>query len=318
MTKFAKIIISALVTLGLVIMIWRYLDFEHLTRVLVHLRWPWFAMSVAMLGFAQWLRACRLHRLLHISGGRWRLFNTICLYGLLSNTLPTGLAEPSLVYLLKKKHDIPLYSGTAVLLAVRLADLMIMSVLLLIVSLSARRRLPVEIVLFSGLFLAVLLAVLGLGRIWLENQGIFQRIKGPRLMGWLSKHLAALAQAFESIRVPGSLGPLVVYSVSVWLVMYLCHLAMIYALGVRLSGYAVMLLYLLTFPVKLLPIRGVGDFGTHEAVWFVASIILGLEAADSALLGFGTHIIFLMAIVITAQIPLISSYYSLVARKAER
>ena len=69
----------------------------------------------------------------------------------------------------------------------------------------------------------------------------------------------------------------------------------------NLHCYEMLLLFLMVGAINVLPIRGVGNLGTHELAWVVPLSLLGYSRSSAILMAFGTHaIVFinLLAVVI--------------------
>jgi hypothetical protein len=66
------------------------------------------------------------------------------------------------------------------------------------------------------------------------------------------------------------------------------------AMGVHLSLPAIIFACSFGFMTSILPIQGIGNFGTFEAGWTAGFLIVGLPAELAISTGFGFHIITLL------------------------
>lgn len=306
MNRSPKIIISVIVSIGLCFFVWQFLNLDALLKVLRSISFKWLLITLIVFLLYQWFRTLRFELLIDMKNSRYRLFNTLCLHALLNHTLPVGLGEAALVYLLKKNYtDVTIHSGTASLLFARLIDLILFIILFFGIGLLFSKSLPSEF----NLIMYILLVVISIGILLLWFLVSRYRDHSPPenrkdLRGLLVKHILFFLNSVHDIFKRKNWFSIVLYSLCMWLMMYLFFLSTILSLGFEMSWYVVLILYLLMFPLSLLPIRGIGSFGTHEAAWFFILQFLGIEAFDSALLGFGSHIVFLIIIILVALIPL--------------
>jgi len=123
MSNSAKIFFCTLIAVVLCAVVWRYLNTAEFVEVMKNTSLSWLAVSGLLFLVYQWLRTLRFSLLADTGGSGWQLFNTLCLHSFLNSTLPAGLGEAALVYLLKKLHGLPYPSGAALLLAARFIDL---------------------------------------------------------------------------------------------------------------------------------------------------------------------------------------------------
>jgi uncharacterized protein (TIRG00374 family) len=276
----------------------------------------WFVAAGLLFLFYQWARTLRFGLLADSPGFDWQLFNTLCIHSFLNGTLPAGLGEAALVFLLKKLHGLSYPSGTALLLAARFVDLVLFCVLFLIISFTFADKIPVDIFLWIGGVLVVLIIAFGLFRALTRYLNTVNHFQDGKLQSTITVNLRAFSDTIVEVSKRKIWLRLIVYSMGMWFAMYLFFLTIIFSLGYVLSWYSVLMLYLLILPINLLPIKGIGNFGTHEAAWFVALRILGLPTADSALLGFGSHILFLVVIILTLLIPFCHFFFSTLRQNA--
>jgi uncharacterized protein (TIRG00374 family) len=276
----------------------------------------WFVAAGLLFLLYQWIRTLRFSLLADSAGSDWQLFNTLCIHSFLNNTLPAGLGEAAVVFLLKKLHGLSYPSGAALLLAARFVDLVLFCVLFFVIGLTFSDKVPVDILLWIGGVLAVLIIALSLFRALTRYLSTVNHLQGGKLQTAITVHLQAFTNTIVEVSKRKIWFRLILYSMGMWFAMYLFFLTIIFSLGYALSWHSVLMLYLLILPINLLPIKGIGNFGTHEAAWFVALRILDLSTADSALLGFGSHILFLVVIVLTLLIPFCHFFFSTLRPKA--
>ena len=58
-----------------------------------------------------------------------------------------------------------------------------------------------------------------------------------------------------------------------------------------------MFVVMIMIPTRLLPIQGLGNFGTHEAGWVFAFHLFGYGTGESILIAFNSHIVLLVYVI---------------------
>jgi uncharacterized protein (TIRG00374 family) len=300
----AKITISFVIAALLFSFISKFLDYQRVGAILRQVSFKWLGMSFAAFLVYQWFRGLRFQLLVNLSGQNGKFFNTQCMHAFLNNTLPGGLDELSLVYLLKRFHEVTFHYGAASLLVARFIDLALFSSLFVILIVFSWQLLtkPLIIVMTGVIGMLIIAAITVRALFYYEKT---QKLKDG-ILGKLHHHIASFSSAMRDVLSRGGYVKVILYSAAMWIAIFLHFLTAIWALGFQLSWFTVLLLYLMLLPIQLLPVKGVANFGTHELPWFVALQLLGLNASDAAVLGFGTHILFLIIVFMTALIPVMN------------
>jgi uncharacterized protein (TIRG00374 family) len=315
MSNSAKIFFSTLIALGLCAVVWRYLNTSEFIGVMKNISLKWLVVSSLLFLVYQLLRTFRFSLLANARGSGWQLFNTLCLHSFLNSTLPAGLGEAALVYLLKKLHGLPYPSGAALLLAVRFIDLALFCLLFFLVGVAFLDKMPLEIFLgMCGLLGALVIALILVRSLSKYETSLGNSHRGE-LQTTIREHLRLFLDTLAEVSNRKIWLGLILYSAGMWFTMYLFFMTIIFCLGYAIPWHNVLMLYLLILPINLLPIKGIGNFGTHEAAWFIALQILGLKTAESAVLGFGSHILFLTVITLTLLIPFSKYFVSTLREK---
>lgn len=296
MSKGLKLGLSLLVAVALAWHVSRYLDDDSLPALRARLRPEWLLAALGVFLIYQLIRARRFQLLVgqpHLSLGG--LFDTMSIQGMLNMLLPAGLGEPALVLLLRRMHGVQAHRGLASLVAARLADLLLVSVLLPVFALVSPTPLPTQVFwLMVGLVGCFPLALLALV--------LVLRLRHLPWLRRLSHHGDRVVFALNEIRARGVMGRALLCSAGMVLCTYGLFLCTMRALGSPLDATLVAALYLIQFPVSLLPVKGVGNVGTHHAAWFYALLILGVERGEASLLAFGSHAVFFAVICAAAGI----------------
>lgn len=312
MWRGTKVLVSLFLAVGLTLLVWRYLDVEQLIATLKRTSLGWFAASVALFFLYQWFRALRFRLLVDVEGGRGALFITLCAHALFNSILPAGLGELAFVWLLRRLHNLRYAEGAASLIVARFVDLSVFTALFVAVVVIFGDELPMALSLFTmGMVLSLVIGF------FILREGV-RRALAAKLdnNSWMNRFAVPVALAMKVIHSRGAYLPLAGYSMLMWVCMYLYFLTTVWALGYFISATQMLMFYLMLFPIRLMPIKGVANFGTHEAGWFIALVLLEVPSSQAATLAFGSHILFLAGLFIVALLPLGS--LTLVALKERR
>ena len=236
-----------------------------------------------------------------------RIYPTFCLQCFINMVLPMWLGEAVLVYLLRKLHSVNLRSGTACLILLRSIDFFLFAIsmptLVVFSYHSLPSKLTVSLPLLAVVFGMPLLLLTIFSRRSL-NVKHFNLGLPPRLGKRIEHHVCEFQAAFRMFANDRNLFQIAIHSAIMWIFSYLHYVFAIWALGFHLSTGDILKLYILLLPLQLVPIKGIADLGTLEGSWFLCLRIIGLNAADAALLGFGSHVLFMLAYILTFVVGL--------------
>jgi uncharacterized protein (TIRG00374 family) len=230
-------------------------------------------------------------------------------HNMVNNILPARTGELSYIYLLKKLHNKKTGEGIATLFVARVFDFISIS-LLFLVSAFMMHELPKMIIksvwviaLFLGLIAIFLIALLFFGKPFLNLvKTFFERFK------WNKKHFAdyllrkgeETVESFEKIKMSGKIMiiALILNSFGIWLFLYSLNYILVRAMGINLSYFEVVFASTFAVFTTILPIQGIGGFGTLESGWTVGFIAVGVTKEVAISSGFGFHIILWLYFVI--------------------
>jgi len=99
-----------------------------------------------------------------------------------------------------------------------------------------------------------------------------------------------MAESFNGIRRDQLIRSALI-SAMIWIILYSVNYALITAMGINLPLEAVFFASTFFFMISILPIQGIGGFGTLEGSWTISFMAAGVtkEAAISS--GFLVHLI---------------------------
>jgi uncharacterized membrane protein YbhN (UPF0104 family) len=298
-----RITVSVAVSVILLVLCLRYLDLAKFTERIAEVSPGYFVASFACFFAYQVLRTFRFRMLAQVPAGLPSLFNTLCVHSFLNTNLPAGLGELALAYLLKKFHFVEYNRGLAAISAARVVDLGLFCIIIFAVVSLGLFDAPEELYWVLGglgLILIFVLAIIFLLHRFLPYLDQSKPTWWVKCLGFVRSYVANLVL----LREQHIARPVALFSLGMWFLLYLYFVFTIKALHFDIPIFNILLLYLLIFPMNILPVKGVANLGTHEAAWFIALSLLGMSPGDSATLAFGSHLIFFIVICAIQFFPL--------------
>jgi len=285
------------------------LDITNLIEVLSHVSFKWIAAGVFFYWVQIVLKAIRFKYILGIENrfiGR-----TIGVQGghaILNNILPGGLGEVSILYLFKKVMNINYSKSVSSLFTLRTIDFVLSAMLFALLFLFKSK-----IVCFSTMLWTIMECLIGISVILLVFTGIFVYsdkffkkysesafINKFNILNRLNNFLIAMRIhlsgfiAFDSILVLSFL------TLLIFLVTYFVLVAAAKTLNSGLLFPEIFFVFLMLWPITVLPIKGILNIGSHELGWVVPLMIIGHSNSTAVLIAFGTHTILLLNVLVTA------------------
>ena len=248
------------------------------------------------------LRALRFHILLNRKVGLRDLFNIVCVHNLVNNILPARTGELSYIYLLKKLHNKKAGEGIATLFVARVFDFIAISLLFFISALMIQDlpEMIMKAVWVIGFLLVVIVILLTIllyfGESFLNRVRRFFRmfnLDKKYFADYLLRKGEEAVESFDEIKTNGKVRAIevIIISFGIWLFMYSINYALITAININLDFFAVLLASTFSLFTTVLPIQGIGGFGTYEGGWTVGFIAVGLTKEVAISSGFTVHII---------------------------
>ncbi|MDO8643183.1 MAG: lysylphosphatidylglycerol synthase transmembrane domain-containing protein [Candidatus Woesearchaeota archaeon] len=245
------------------------------------------ALGFVLYALGYLIRAVRFYYLLDKKLGLRVLFFVVCIHNMINSLLPARLGELSYVYLVKKKN-IPLAQSTAGLVLTRIFDLIALIILFLVALFMARATLPV---FFKNLIpvVWVVLGVLIVGSITLILcEPWLRRFADSRLQ--ILRMLHSFVHSFRREHTCSKIIMLSLSSIVLWISQFL----MIYFIFwhmLPVSGWYILIGSLFPILSTVLPVQGIAGFGSIEAAWALAFVMLGLSKEVAIATGFVFHFV---------------------------
>ena len=262
-------------------------------------------LSIMCFFIRAFARSYRLKSLSRSQEPHINFFAMICLQSFFMLILPAALGEIALVYLMNKLQKMPGSTAFASVTVARVFDLGIYLLVMTLLFLSISTNIPfaIKAVLTVGLA-AFLIVIFIIVRILKRKQFIFYSENSSgfrRKIGiFLQQYLAAL----KEIDRQGSLCTLISTSVLVFIMNLAIMTFNIKAFNDSIAIDNIIQFNLLATPMYFLPIKGIGNLGTHEAVYFYGLQIVGVGEDLSSVLGVATHSLDLVLVSISAIVGL--------------
>jgi hypothetical protein len=309
-------LLALIVTVSLLYILLSEVQIEEIVSTLLSLD-PFFLI----LGFVAYattylLRALRFSILLHDELRISDLFSVVCAHNMANNILPARTGELSYVYLLNKICKKSIGDGFSTLVVARVFDFVFIT-LFFVVSALVTSDLPEgseRVIQMAVLFLSVILFLLSTLLFFPRRfinfieyiAGVLGAKESDLLRSFLSK-VEEVLESFGKIRSIGRAGFSKVFLVTffIWLVLYIMIFILARGMGIDLEFISMMLASSFSVFTNVLPIQGVGGFGTVEGGWTIGFVALGLDLETAISTGFTYHIVVLIYVFILGLLGLL-------------
>jgi uncharacterized membrane protein YbhN (UPF0104 family) len=122
-----------------------------------------------------------------------------------------------------------------------------------------------------------------------------ERAKAHKSFSWVQKKLNEMAEDFYAIRTRKVYFPVSLTAVVSWIMVFWMCYVLLRGFGIETSFIKVVSGSSVGLMASVLPISGVGNWGTLEAGWAAGFLIAGLNKEKVIALGFGVHILIFIA-----------------------
>jgi hypothetical protein len=247
-------------------------------------------------------RSLRFYYLLKKEIPMTDLFSVVCVHNLMNMVLPAKTGELSYIYLVNKHHDRTIGEGIATLLIARIFDIISISILFLVSfaivihSITANIVLIYGVILVLGLFIVLLSFFFYKSRSFLEA-GLrlfsFVQIEKTQPVNFILKKGEETVFALETARTTKEYSFIKIFllSLGIWGCMYAFIALMVISMDIHTGLFAIFFACTFAFMTAILPVQGIGNFGTFEAGWTVGFLSIGVPPEMAVSTGFSYHII---------------------------
>ncbi len=260
-------------------------------------------------------RALRFRLLLEKAINLGRLVNIVAVQNLIGNLVPLRVGELSLVYL-NKKAGVRGTKSLAVLIIARVFDLAVLSGFLMLSLLFLEGAFIPKGLVFGlgaitlGAFIALLAMLFLKEKFLLLTEKIFSimHLQRSAFFQKVKDHIIDTIHGFEVIRGKREAGATFLLTLAAWVPSFLLFFLLVQALGLRLGFWQVVFFNVFQIFLPMIPVYGIGGFGTTEGYLTVMLILFGIGKDQAILSSFVLHIIILGFTVLVGAIGLIGLY----------
>lgn len=312
-SKRLTIIFTVLITIVLLALLFTQINLVDVITVIKNINPIYLVAGFILYTSSYFFRAWRFYILLNKEVSIKDLFNIGCVHNMINNLLPARTGELSYIYLLKNVNDRTTGEGVATLVVARIFDFMVISVFF-IFSLFINRNVPSGLMdfLWIGIVFFVIMIIFILS-ILFSSGAILTQIKkffGLFHIETTSFGFYFIQKSEESINCINAyktaktkiMGKCLILSILIWSSIYSMTFLLMYAMNFKLSFSLILLGSTFAIFSTILPIQGIGGFGTTESAWAIGFILLGISKQDAINSGFGYHIIVLIFTIIMGSL----------------
>lgn len=229
---------------------------------------------------------------------------------MVNSLLPARTGELSYVYLLKKRHNKTAGAGAATLITARLFDMITILMLFFISTLfvSTRFDTPAEVrwMIIALMFVVTLVLIITISQghtfiMLLRKMATHLGMDKIRTLNYVFRKMDEATESFSDMhRVTFVWSALV--SIVLWLVLYSVNYTLIIAMGIDMTFWTVLFASTFAIITTILPVQGIGGFGTIEGGWAIGFIAAGMSKEFAISSGFSVHIILISYVIILGYI----------------
>jgi len=283
-----SVIVSLVLTCVLGYLVLREFELESAREVLLGWNWRYAPAIIFLAMLKNVVRGLRLHAMSPANASRSAFIFAVSFQNLFFLTLPALLSEASLVYVLRRLLRVNLHQGITNVSIVRAFDLLVYLVFSALIILVVWRDAPAA--LLEGLLL--LFGMLALAAVAIHLVLGSRALTGPGrsgLAGKLSAQIRLFRESVVQVSDRNLLARVAAYTLVNYALTIALFVIVVQSFHDRISTTSCVLLNIFTTPVFLLPVKGLGNFGTHEAAYFYGLQLLGVEARAAVGIALGTH-----------------------------
>jgi glycosyltransferase 2 family protein len=281
-----KIIFSTILTVVLLYFLLSFISFSDLKDSILKLSLPFILLALFFYLSAYVFRTLRFLIFLKKDLSFKELFPVVCIHNFMNYIIPARVGELSYLYLLKRKK-IEFGKSVASLAVVRFFDLFVVA-LFFFFSLLFMKNVPESL---NGI-ISIIAVFVGLLLIFLLISPLLYRYFSDKVDGSRNKFLKKVKEIYDALIVIKSKSKLFVLfllSFLIWFSLYSLTYVLLIDLGLQFSIWQAIII--ISFPVlaSVLPIYGLGGYGTTEAAWLIPFLAFGISKEVAIPTGFVIH-----------------------------
>lgn len=287
------------------------INIDDVIKIITNIKPIYLLAGFLLYACSYFFRALRFWILLKGEVNLFDLLKIVCVHNMMNNLLPARTGELSYIYLLKKIHNRSIGEGIATLVVARVFDFLLIAGIFLSASILLQFYIiknGMFYVIFAVIILLIcvslLICLMKADKI--KTTELFEKMLDDDNLNetTLNNHiLSKIKEIINSFALIGDAGLLIYFKIfittlSLWGSLYLFYFCL--AIGMNLEIHFIPAVFASSFAVfsTILPIQGIGGFGTVEGGWAIGFILIGLPETVAVASGFGFHIIVLVYTII--------------------
>lgn len=306
--KIYSLFIGLIITIALFSILLSQIELSDVIEILAKINPIYLIAGFISYAASYLLRAMRLHILLNKKVGVKELFSIVCIHNAALNIFPVRSGELSYIYLLNKRHKIAAGEGVASLIMIRILDFITISFLFFLFTFTfTSYDMPSNLmnaikIISIILFFTILILLVFLRNCerfidWLRIISIIMNINERHLINYLFRKMDEMSASFKKLTFDQFILSAIL-SIFIYTMVYLSILMIINAMGISIAFDLFLLASTFFMMTMIIPIQGIGGFGTMEGGWAVSFMIVGLAKEIAISSGIIMHIISILYIIL--------------------
>lgn len=307
--RWLGVLASVVAGIGLIILLLSQIDPREVVALCARVDLRWALGGVICYAGTYFFRAVRFRFLL--AEGQTtlgRMYSVACVHGMLNHILPIRFGELSYLYLVGRVFDVSLGEAAVSLMVARLFDYVVVALIFVV---AAVRILPafsgvVTWYLGGGVGLALLALILLLlaGRVsgWLRGRAAAgsRGRRGARatLLDWFETKLSEMGKGLERTSQGIVRIRTILLSLLVWIGVFGTFFCFLRGLGFVATAWFAIVGSTFAVLTSVLPLSGIGSFGTLEAGWTAGFLLIGFTKEEAIASGFAVHLLVFATVVL--------------------
>jgi len=313
-----KLASAILIALLIILFLFKYIDLKDISTAFSEL-----SLSIIIGTFIIYIilnifRTERMNLLLKRKLKFKLLFPIMIIHNMFSNLLPFRIGELSFVYFVKRTKKVSAGYSIGSLLIARIFDLIAAAVLFIIAifflveipAIFFKALIAISIIL--GLIILCLIFLIFFDRTALKIMdkiiALF-RMKKLKPVLWGYEKIEEILESLHAIQSKKIIFWTLIFSLLIWLCQYSIAYFIFIGLGLEMTFFVAIAIVTFNTLTAILPIQGIGGFGTSEGALTIAFLGLGFPAAVAISSGFVLHIILVLYFLILGIFGLIMFKY---------
>lgn len=304
--RISYIFIAIIITITLLAILFSQIELMDVIEILNKIQPIYLVAGFILYAASYLLRALRIDILLNGEIGVKELFSIVCIHNMALNIFPARSGELSFIYLLNKRHKKSVVEGTVSLILIRILDFITVSILFFIFTFTVH-GLPANLMNVSKIIGFILIVIILFMLIFIRNSdrfvnglrivSIIFNINERQFVNYLFIKIDEMSTSFKKLTFDRFVWSIIV-SLCIWALVYLTSFIIVKAMGINIIFESFMLALTFFFMTSMIPIQGIGGFGTFEGGWSISFMVVGVTKEVAISSGIIMHIISIIYLIL--------------------